>query len=297
MDSISVTLKTVTPLFLTGADGKTPELRAPSIKGMMRFWWRAMNGHLSIEELRKKEGELFGSSDEKIGRSKFAFKILCSSNLKTDLYEPVPTKTFTAQAFVPELQFTLLLTANSNFKEYEIICNVLKVSLLLGGFGKRSRRGFGSIKIVNINDSDFSFDYSPSSICNLLNTVVSDGFEVNAGNSKIKRKAKAHVDANYPYIDEIEIGDACKNYHILLKEIGKASHNAEPCDYTGFAGKNKRLASPIYVSIVQDDDGYKPIITTLNAAFESGHNIADTAASKRTAFISHILSAGKGCGK
>jgi len=34
-------------MFLAGADGVTPELRAPSIKGAMRFWWRACNGHLS----------------------------------------------------------------------------------------------------------------------------------------------------------------------------------------------------------------------------------------------------------
>lgn len=27
----------VTPMFLAGADGKTPELRAPSIKGAIRF--------------------------------------------------------------------------------------------------------------------------------------------------------------------------------------------------------------------------------------------------------------------
>ncbi len=41
MKSIKFTLETITPLFLAGADGQTPELRPPSIKGMMRFWWRA----------------------------------------------------------------------------------------------------------------------------------------------------------------------------------------------------------------------------------------------------------------
>ena len=73
MEMLTVTLKTVTPLFLAGADGRTPELRAPSIKGMMRFWWRAMKV-LSIEELRKEEGDLFGSSDEG-GGSKFALSV------------------------------------------------------------------------------------------------------------------------------------------------------------------------------------------------------------------------------
>jgi len=48
-------------MFLAGADGKTPELRAPSIKGAVRFWWRAMNGCLSIKDLKEKESEIFGS--------------------------------------------------------------------------------------------------------------------------------------------------------------------------------------------------------------------------------------------
>jgi CRISPR-associated protein Cmr1 len=38
--------ETVTPMFLGGANSKIPELRPPSIKGMLRFWWRAMNAHL-----------------------------------------------------------------------------------------------------------------------------------------------------------------------------------------------------------------------------------------------------------
>ncbi len=43
MRSITFECETITPMFLARADGKTPELRPPSIKGLMRFWWRAMN--------------------------------------------------------------------------------------------------------------------------------------------------------------------------------------------------------------------------------------------------------------
>lgn len=39
MEKLTVTLKTVTPMFLGGAEpDKKAELRAPSIKGAMRFW-------------------------------------------------------------------------------------------------------------------------------------------------------------------------------------------------------------------------------------------------------------------
>ncbi len=75
MNIIKFECETVTPMFLAGADGKTPELRPPSIKGAMRFWWRAMNGHISIKELKEEEGEIFGGSGEKEGRSKFGIRI------------------------------------------------------------------------------------------------------------------------------------------------------------------------------------------------------------------------------
>ena len=41
--------ETITPMFMYEADGITPELRPASIKGVMRFWWRAINGNLSLD--------------------------------------------------------------------------------------------------------------------------------------------------------------------------------------------------------------------------------------------------------
>jgi CRISPR-associated protein Cmr1 len=64
----------VTPMFLAGADGKTPELRPPSIKGMLRFWWRAIISE-RIDKLKEEEAKIFGSSNETIGRSKFRIRI------------------------------------------------------------------------------------------------------------------------------------------------------------------------------------------------------------------------------
>ncbi len=52
MKTIEFECETITPMFLAGADGKTPELRPPSIKGLMRFWWRAINGHLPLNNLK-----------------------------------------------------------------------------------------------------------------------------------------------------------------------------------------------------------------------------------------------------
>ena len=74
MQSRPITLKceVITPMFLTGADGTTPELRPPSIKGALRFWWRALNGHLPLEELKKREGKIFGDTQN---RSKITLSV------------------------------------------------------------------------------------------------------------------------------------------------------------------------------------------------------------------------------
>jgi len=63
MEKITFTCETITPMFIAGADGQTPELRAPSIKGALRFWWRAVNGHLSLKELKEREAEIFGGTN------------------------------------------------------------------------------------------------------------------------------------------------------------------------------------------------------------------------------------------
>jgi CRISPR type III-B/RAMP module RAMP protein Cmr1 len=60
METLTFNCKILTPMFLAGADGRTPELRAASIKGAMRFWWRACNGHLGLDDLRKQEQAIFG---------------------------------------------------------------------------------------------------------------------------------------------------------------------------------------------------------------------------------------------
>jgi len=47
----------VTPLFMSGSERSQAELREASIKGVLRFWWRALAlGRLkSVEEVKKEK--------------------------------------------------------------------------------------------------------------------------------------------------------------------------------------------------------------------------------------------------
>jgi len=67
MQSLGVTLKTITPLFLSGAEPRgEPELRPASFRGALRFWWRAAFGGSVGEDLnilRTAETSVFGSNE------------------------------------------------------------------------------------------------------------------------------------------------------------------------------------------------------------------------------------------
>lgn len=251
-------------MFLAGYDGTTPELRSPSIKGMMRFWWRALNGYLSLYELKKKEGEIFGSSDKEIGRSKINIQVT-SKRLEIGEYYILPHKSnFKPRGLSPGQKISISLSFYDNIDEYS---NILKVSLLLGGLGKRSRRGFGSVNILKVNKEAYNIEFNIQEILRLINTI---------GNNKYKLDGKKillekNISQDYPFVREILLGNEYPSWENLLETIGVASHKCKD-ESLGFAHNGKRLASPIYVSVLKiSNDRYIPIITTLNTEFENKH--------------------------
>jgi CRISPR-associated protein Cmr1 len=66
MTHIIAHYRAVTPLFLGGAENTAEaELRPASIKGALRFWWRALQWGTvdTVAALKEKESDLFGSSE------------------------------------------------------------------------------------------------------------------------------------------------------------------------------------------------------------------------------------------
>lgn len=68
MTSLTISLETVTPLFLSGAEPRgAPELRVPSVRGALRYWLRAALGGVlgdrDLDALRKAESAVFGSTE------------------------------------------------------------------------------------------------------------------------------------------------------------------------------------------------------------------------------------------
>ena len=71
------TLEVITPMFIGGADKKVAEFRIPSLKGVLRFWWRALYGKKfdSLVKMKEHEDLIFGSTDIK---SSFSVEVVDS---------------------------------------------------------------------------------------------------------------------------------------------------------------------------------------------------------------------------
>jgi CRISPR-associated protein Cmr1 len=69
MQGINFNVQTVTPLFMAGADQTTAELRVPSFRGEMRYWFRALVAGLvgtdaeGLKRVKELEAKVFGTTD------------------------------------------------------------------------------------------------------------------------------------------------------------------------------------------------------------------------------------------
>ena len=89
--TLTATYRIVTPLFIGDADRDAEEITPASVKGALRFWWRALNwgkfrnkegatDESALRKLHAAEAELFGAAaDDKIpsrGQGKFLLRVI-----------------------------------------------------------------------------------------------------------------------------------------------------------------------------------------------------------------------------
>ena len=160
-------IKVLTPVFLGGSNPRSLDnlFRAPSIKGMLRFWFRAILGGVfnlrDTKKLKEKEDMYFGSTK---ARSPFSIWAESISSSKEDWYLLPHKAKFPTLAWNPGSKFRVRLSIRRKVDHIEeVLKDVFETWVLLGGIGKRSRRGYGSLWVLNsepiwnpLNFQDFS---------------------------------------------------------------------------------------------------------------------------------------------
>lgn len=173
MNTFTATFRIVTPMFLGGADPfHEAEIRTPSIKGALRFWWRAfMWGRVgTTKELHQREAELFGSNDE--GQSLFLMRLeatFTEANIVQENWSPASWQRYTGYGLRDKdvngvKQNRRFLNAGREFtvhfrlrrcgeEQKSQIIAATQLFGLLGGLGSRSRKGWGSVTLTEMGET------------------------------------------------------------------------------------------------------------------------------------------------
>jgi CRISPR-associated protein Cmr1 len=159
MQRLQLTCEVVTPLFCAGADQQRPEIRPPSIRGAMRFWFRALHGAVmgnDVKAVQQRESAVFGATERaSVVKIRVQVSSFRAETFKfTDLYLRYlgfglfGTRDGGPRSYVPPgTKFGIeLLSTDAHILDEAAAA--LWMLLNLGGLGARSRRGWGSLRVI-----------------------------------------------------------------------------------------------------------------------------------------------------
>jgi CRISPR-associated protein Cmr1 len=203
--------RVVTPLFCGGADPTTAaELRLPSFKGVLRFWWRALAWSYYQADLTKihaAENDLFGSGGAGARRSRVVMRLGTASGYaqrakgavlqdangqivghgarylgyglmeafdRGDLQAGQLSRACLVEARrgVP-FEFEVHLRCRGvDPPVLELLQRGLEIMGTVGGLGARSRRGYGSLALTGLTSDGSSEWKPPTSIAELKERIA-----------------------------------------------------------------------------------------------------------------------------
>ena len=180
-ERFDVCLKTVTPILGGAAQTRTCDevdvIRTPTIRGHLRFWWRALHSHRfthNLQALYDEESRIWGRAgeDDNGGRSQVELRVEVSKKSESDSSNIAPngqgayalwpargTQTqIPAPRRSPGLEFRVTVTAPS--ADVAQVRDAVRLWILFGGYGSRTRRGLGALTVCG----DTS-DWLPRATC------------------------------------------------------------------------------------------------------------------------------------
>lgn len=250
MDSAVFKCQVVTPMFLAGADPRgDPELRAPAIKGAMRWWFRAMMGGLlgdhKERDLQELESLVFGDTTQ---TSLVKVQIL-DGHLQMQDRARLPHKTGGQRACRKAIdvgsRFCIRLAprVGRDALAFDVAKQSLILLLNLGGLGARSRRAFGSLSSVNGSSEE---------------EIIVSARDVFERFLKASGRTKGSWTATPPYpciaenYFDVWVADAIGDWEAELKRLMNLMHVISHSQHTNGLGgivlrSTHRLASPLIV--------------------------------------------------
>lgn len=252
------------------------ELRGPSLRGILRYWWRSLQPEgLSLATLLKQEQDFFGGSsggDESGGhRSLLLLKLSSQDN------QPIQETNRTARlcphkpgmlslSLAPgrrlRMEARLLKKDNPNYDHYVNYC---MLTFMLAGLGQRSRRGGGSIQLDDFKWTTVrDFRKTLQEILQVLHLEKEFNFKSRNNSCLLERNVTKDT---YPRLMRVWIGKPYETADEAREDISKAGHSANSGNapqLLGSARRNERLGSPLLGTIRQIGNSYFPVVSEMS---------------------------------
>ncbi len=161
---IEVKLKTISPVSWGWYNQNADPLvvRIPSIRGSLRKWYRWYLASRDCEawanpqKVREEEAKVFGTVHGGARRSavKLTYELYGRREIKLSGGDPFLWALRKREKIFYDVEFGLIAEATPSEEALIEFSKALALNVSLGGFGFRSNRGYGSMKIIEVNSGN-----------------------------------------------------------------------------------------------------------------------------------------------
>ncbi len=207
MPPIKFECQVLTPLFLGGADARlNPELRAPSIRGAMRYWYRALlggsmlvtSGTNELQILKENEARVFGTTEQGSAvtvRVAYATEPVRASFQKDRasrtaeggflptgkdylLWSMAATRQLPDREYIkPDTKFSVTLGARQDVVALRAATAAFWLLANLGALGARANRGAGSFQALLVDSQGDEIAFRVCQSIDELQTHLTNGIQ------------------------------------------------------------------------------------------------------------------------
>jgi len=258
-------------MLLGGADNRTPELRSPPFRGLMRYWLRAalggVIGDTNLRGLHQLESAVFGSPD--VG-SPISVR-LTPISVKTRKAFILPHKKKGVRSgLVGSFELTVTQPRNSDQEVWNAAVSSLVLALSFGGVGLRSRRGYGTLRVAEASDN--SIPVFPASLddwkqqINRITSATIEAARKLAQSQGVTLASLPAGPARYPCATRSGLIRLCDIQASSAMEAVIQFMNSVP-KTNWLGGITPRQASPLWVRPIQTTKSWGLLCTVLASNF------------------------------
>lgn len=274
MTSYNFRLRLISPTFIAGSDKNRPEMRAASIRGQLRYWFRALVGAStdSLEEIWKRESDVFGSTG---GGSAVSVRVYSNNSATSADYAMLPHREHEGRralsitrALKPGQVYDLQLVTRPGVALSNDVLNALKLWSLLGGIGRRSRRMFGAIQTTT-SDNVIKWQPQPQTSDELANQIR-EALQESASASPqpaVPQFPTLNSSHCWVIVGKSPYTDFEGPIKALFRDLLRRPPHLD--SQQTFGGINPRRSSPLIAQLrhirIDGEDSYYPILTALRS--------------------------------